>query len=39
MMDVAFTVQEANMKLGKMGYIPFLETTYPRLDTLQRCAS
>lgn len=36
MMDVAFSVQEANVKLEKVGYAPFLESTYPGLDMLQR---
>jgi len=39
MIDVAFSVQEANVKLEKVGYVPFLESSYPRLDMLQRCAS
>lgn len=30
MMDVAFSVQEANVKLEKVGYVPFLESTYSR---------
>lgn len=38
-MDVAFSVQEANVESEKVGYAPFLESTYPRLDMLQRCAA